>query len=67
MPVAIMENTQNIKTEIKGNKLIIEVDLSERHGVSTSGKSISVASTKGNKDIGKDNIKIGLNIYVPNK
>jgi hypothetical protein len=57
----------NVKTEIKGNKLHIEVDLSERHGVSASGKSISIASTQGNKDVGKDNIKFGLNVYVPNK
>lgn len=58
---------QNVNMEIKGNKLIIEVDLSKEFGISASGKSISVASTKGNKDIGKDNIKIGLNVYKPVK
>ncbi len=57
---------ENVKMEIKGDKLIIEVDLKHRGGVSSSGKSISIASTKGNKDIGKDNIKIGLNVYIPN-
>lgn len=58
---------QNVQMKIEGNKLIIEVDLSKEHGISASGKSMSIASSKGNKDIGKDNIKIGLNIYKPVK
>lgn len=58
---------QNIKMEIKGKKLIIEVDLSQENGISKSGKSMSIASTLGNKDIGMDNIKMGLNIYKPVK
>jgi hypothetical protein len=57
----------NVKTEVKDNKLLIEVDLTERHGVSASGKSISIASTQGNQNVGQDNIKFGLNVYVPNK
>lgn len=57
----------NVKHTIKGNKLTIEVDLSERHGVSASGKSIAIASTQGNQSVGQDNIKFGLNVYVPNK
>lgn len=56
---------QNVKMAVKGNKLVIEVDLSQEHGISSSGKSMSIASTKGNKDIGVDNIKIGLNVYKP--
>jgi hypothetical protein len=58
---------ENMTLKIVKNVLTITVDLSQRNGVSASGKSISVASTKGNKDVGQDNIKIGLNIYVPNK
>jgi hypothetical protein len=57
----------NVKTEVKDNKLLIGVDLTERHGVSASGKSISIASTQGNQNVGQDNIKFGLNVYVPNK
>ncbi|WP_426455351.1 hypothetical protein ACP26L_36565 (plasmid) [Paenibacillus sp. S-38] len=34
---------QNIKTTVKGNKLIIEVDLSKDLGVSQKGKAINVA------------------------
>jgi hypothetical protein len=58
---------ENMTMKVVKNILTITVDLSQRGGISASGKSISVASSKGNKDIGKDNIKIGLNIYVPNK
>jgi hypothetical protein len=57
----------NVKTKVEDNKLLIEVDLTERHGVSASGKSISIASTQGNQNVGQDNIKFGLNVYVPNK
>lgn len=57
---------QNVKTTIKGNKLIIEVDLSQEFGLSASGKSIAVASTKGNKAV-QDGIMFGLNVYKPVK
>lgn len=57
---------QNVKTTVKGNKLIIEVDLSQDFGISKSGKSISIASTLGNKSV-KDDIKLGLNVYKPAK
>lgn len=53
---------QNVKMSIKGTKLVIEVDLTQDYGLSKSGKSISIASTLGNKSV-KDDIKIGLNVY----
>lgn len=56
---------ENIKTKVEGNKLIIEVDLSYRGSVSTTGKSIRVASTEGNKKIEGTNLKMGINIYEP--
>lgn len=50
---------------VEGDILIIKVDLSQRFGKSSSGKSIIIASTEGNQAIpGKDDIKIGLNIYT---
>lgn len=57
---------QNVKTTIKGSKLIIEVDLSQEFGLSASGKSIAVASTKGNKAV-VDGVMFGLNVYKPVK
>ena len=58
---------QNIATKVDGNILTITIDLAERGGISKSGKSISVASTQGNKTIaGPDgDVKLGINCYVP--
>lgn len=59
---------QNITMKVVKNKLIIEVDLSKEFGISKSGKSISIASTLGNKSVaGFDEIKVGLNVYKPVK
>lgn len=58
----------NVTMKITGNKLVITVDLSKEFGISKSGKSMSIASTLGNKTIpSTDDIKIGLNIYKPVK
>jgi hypothetical protein len=54
---------QNVITKIKGNKLIIEVDMSKEFGLSASGKTISIASTKGNKVVADGGITLGLNVY----
>lgn len=52
----------NVKTTIKGKKLIIEIDLSQDFGLSKSGKSISIASSLGNKKINEDTF-LGINVY----
>lgn len=55
---------KNIEMKIEGDKLIITVDLSRRFGLSSSGKSVIIASSEGNQSIpGNDGIKIGLNVY----
>ena len=56
---------KNVEMTVDGDKLTITVDLSKRFGKSSSGKSTIVASTEGNQSIpGKEEIKIGLNIYT---
>ena len=56
---------KNIEMKVEGNKLTITVDLSERYGKSSSGKSIIIASSEGNQAIpGNEDIKIGLNVYT---
>ncbi|HWR28932.1 MAG TPA: hypothetical protein VN631_03780 [Negativicutes bacterium] len=56
---------KNIEMTIEGDILTIKVDLSQRFGKSSSGKSTIVASTEGNQAIpGNEEIKIGLNIYT---
>lgn len=57
---------KNVKTRVEGDRLIIEVKLSDQFGPSGSGKSVIVASTQGNVSIpGTDGVKMGLNIYRP--
>jgi hypothetical protein len=45
------KSMQNVKYEINDNKLIIEVDLTQEFGPSKSGKTITIASTRGNRTI----------------
>lgn len=54
---------QNVKWEIKEDKLIIEIDLTQDFGPSKSGKTITIASTRGNQKIEGTNAVIGLNVY----
>ena len=55
---------KNIKMTVDGSKLIIEVDLTQEHGISSSGKSIMIASSEGNAPVpGREEIKVGLNVY----
>lgn len=52
---------KNIAYSITGNILTVEIDLSKDFGPSASGKTIIVASSEGNKDIGE--VKLGINAY----
>lgn len=53
----------NCEMRIDNEILTIEVDLSKTFGPSKSGKTIVIASTKGNKEIGNTGCYIGLNVY----
>jgi len=55
---------KNCEMKLDGNILTITVDVSKEFGTSSSGKSIIISSTEGNVSIpGKDEVKIGLNVY----
>ena len=55
----------NVKTTVKGKILTIEIDLSERHGKSASGKTTVIASTQGNVQIDSaTGATLGLNVYT---
>jgi hypothetical protein len=57
---------KNVQMTVKDGKLIIEVDLEQEFGTSSSGKSITIASTGGNVAVpGREEVKVGLNIYRP--
>ncbi|MCI0514236.1 hypothetical protein L0128_13550 [candidate division KSB1 bacterium] len=54
----------NVQIEVKDNKAIITIDLSQDFGESKSGKTIVVATTRGNVPIpGAENFRIGINCY----
>jgi len=55
----------NVKCTVdtKTNKLIIEVDLSKNLGPSSSGKTLIIASSRGNSRIDGTEVYLGLNIY----
>ena len=56
---------KNVEMSVEGAILTIKVDLSQRHGRSSSGKSTIIASTEGNQPVpGDETIKIGLNVYT---
>lgn len=44
-------------------KLTITIDLTQDHGSSASGKTLVVASTKGNKEVEDTGVFIGVNAY----
>lgn len=55
---------KNVDMTLEGNILTIKVDLGKDFGPSASGKNIIVASTEGNQSVpGKEEVKIGLNVY----
>ncbi len=55
---------KNVKQTVKGNKLIIEVDLKQNFGKSKSGKTEIIATTSGNVEIeGNPDLRLGLNVY----
>ena len=54
---------QNIKCAVKGDKLLITIDLSKKGKKSASGKTIVIASTRGNKAIEGTDVTMGLNLY----
>jgi hypothetical protein len=61
-----MLNVTMRMAEDRPKVLLIEVDLSQEHGESSSGKSVIIASTQGNvPGPGESGVMIGLNIYRP--
>jgi len=54
---------ENVKWEVKDDKLIIEIDLAKDFGPSKSDKTITIASTRGNQKIEGTDAVIGLNVY----
>lgn len=63
-----MRPLDNIKLTTHGDLLRIEIDLSRELGPSSSGKSMIVATTRGNVEIPghpDPDLKLGLNLFKP--
>ncbi|HLG42681.1 MAG TPA: hypothetical protein VI643_04890 [Planctomycetota bacterium] len=55
---------QNIQMRRDGDKLIVEIDLSKDFGPSASGKTLIVASTRGNAPVpDAEGTMIGINCF----
>jgi hypothetical protein len=57
---------QNVTVTVRNKRLIIEVDLTATGEPSKTGKSVVIASTKGNKPIAEAGVMLGLNVYRSN-
>ena len=57
-----------MKVEIKGNKLVIEIEMEDPPSPSASGKTMVVASSRGNvvttAMVNNKPVTIGLNAYI---
>ncbi len=57
---------QGITGKIEGKKLTLEVDLSGPGTISQSGKSMVIATTRGNVPVLKSGLTLGFNLYKKN-
>jgi hypothetical protein len=56
---------KNVKMSVDGNILTITVDLSQDNGPSSSGKTIMIGSSMGNKPVSRafPDVRVGVNVY----
>lgn len=57
-------NSKNLAIRVDGSCLYMYCDLSKDFGPSSSGKTIVISSSCGNKPLGKSNIVLGLNLFA---
>jgi hypothetical protein len=55
---------ENVTIEVKGDTAVITINLKHRGQRSASGKTVTVASTRGNHEIPGTGVVLGLNAYV---
>lgn len=59
-----LPGAKNVLLSMDGKVMYISCDLSKDFGVSSSGKSIIIASSCGSKPLGKSNAFLGLNLFT---
>ena len=58
---------KNVAMKLDGNRLNIQIDLSQTLGISRSGKSTMIATTEGNAKVpGAEDLTVGLNVFRKN-
>lgn len=60
----IQHHGDNVQVETTETHIIITIERKTRLGPSASGKTIVVASTRGNVRVTADGIVLGLNAYI---
>lgn len=59
-----LPNTKNLKACVDGSALYLYADLSKDFGISSSGKTIVIASSCGIKPLGSSKVAVGLNLFT---
>ena len=54
---------ENMTLEVNGNELVIKIDLTRDLGLSKSGKTRIIATSRGNAKVPGTDATIGLNLY----
>ncbi|MHA1271298.1 MAG: hypothetical protein ACTSPY_16010 [Candidatus Helarchaeota archaeon] len=62
-----VKEAQNVDINLDGNIATITMKTTEEYGPSASGKSIIIASTRGNKLIVDSEVYLGINLYKSKK
>jgi hypothetical protein len=60
--------TKNIDAQIEGNTLILKIDLTKNYGLSSTGKSLTVASSGGFQAVPGSpmpGLKMNVNVTLP--
>jgi len=59
----------NATQSIDGDILTLKIDLSKDSGPSSTGKSRTIGTTSGNQTLVHNGqiVKVGVNVYIPNK
>jgi len=53
----------NVSMVRDGDKVLIQIDLTQELGQSKTGKSTLIASTQGNRNVPGTDVKLGINCY----
>lgn len=59
-----LPGSKNVSMTVKNGVLQLWIDLNKDFGESSSGKSVVIASSCGNKPLGESNAFLGLNLFV---